>query len=284
MNRPENPAYPTFLLIGVAKAGTTWIHQILHEHPEVFVPPAKDLKFFDRQYDLGLDWYSSHFSEGKEAKARGELTHDYYFSRDIAQRIYRDLPGVVLACCLREPIDRLISGYQYNKSTEYNRDMTFEEYVARPGILDHVRYLEKLTPFFDLFGSDRMGIFFFDDIKERPEQFCADLYRFLGVDADFLPPSFLTPINIAHSARIQMIARGAYRVAGVLRKAGLANLVGVVKRNRIVERSLYRELKARPKIDPRFLQRLQKDCISQYAGLEDLIGRKLPTSWYEFKS
>lgn len=39
---------PTFLGIGVTKAGTTWLWSQLNKHPDVWMTPAKEVHFFDR--------------------------------------------------------------------------------------------------------------------------------------------------------------------------------------------------------------------------------------------
>lgn len=39
---------PTFLGIGAHKAGTTWLHYQLSQHQQVWLPPLKELHFFDR--------------------------------------------------------------------------------------------------------------------------------------------------------------------------------------------------------------------------------------------
>lgn len=41
-------APPDFLGIGAQKAGTTWLHAQCCEHPQVWVPPPKELHYFDR--------------------------------------------------------------------------------------------------------------------------------------------------------------------------------------------------------------------------------------------
>jgi hypothetical protein len=38
---------PGFVCIGAQKAGTTWLWEILREHPEVWLPPVKELHWFD---------------------------------------------------------------------------------------------------------------------------------------------------------------------------------------------------------------------------------------------
>ncbi|MEM8501961.1 MAG: sulfotransferase domain-containing protein [Cyanobacteria bacterium P01_D01_bin.1] len=39
---------PTFLGIGAHKAGTSWLYSQLINHPEVYMPPKKEIHFFDR--------------------------------------------------------------------------------------------------------------------------------------------------------------------------------------------------------------------------------------------
>jgi hypothetical protein len=39
---------PDFLCIGAQKSGTSWLYKVLQEHPQIFMPPIKELHFFDR--------------------------------------------------------------------------------------------------------------------------------------------------------------------------------------------------------------------------------------------
>jgi Sulfotransferase family len=41
--------YPTFLGIGAQKAGTTWLYHNLRAHPGVWLPPEKELHYFDEK-------------------------------------------------------------------------------------------------------------------------------------------------------------------------------------------------------------------------------------------
>ncbi len=52
---------PNFMYIGPDKAGSSWLHEVLLIHPQVYMPVAKDLYFFDRYYDRGMSWYLSQF-------------------------------------------------------------------------------------------------------------------------------------------------------------------------------------------------------------------------------
>jgi hypothetical protein len=42
-----NGAGPDFLCVGVHKGGTTWLYQQLDSHPDFWMPPLKELHYFD---------------------------------------------------------------------------------------------------------------------------------------------------------------------------------------------------------------------------------------------
>lgn len=48
---PADGAYPHFLGIGAQKAGTTWLYRNLATCPEVWLPPEKELHYFDETID-----------------------------------------------------------------------------------------------------------------------------------------------------------------------------------------------------------------------------------------
>jgi len=41
--------YPQFLGIGAQKAGTTWLYENLRRHPQLWLPPVKELHYFDQK-------------------------------------------------------------------------------------------------------------------------------------------------------------------------------------------------------------------------------------------
>ena len=59
---------PTFVGIGVPRAGTTWLHTLLEGHPQVYLPTRrKEVRFFDRHFEHGPDWYEGFFCPPDEA-------------------------------------------------------------------------------------------------------------------------------------------------------------------------------------------------------------------------
>lgn len=271
---------PNFLYIGIARAGSTWLFNMLQEHPDVYVPPAKDLYFFDQYYDKGLDWYLSHFQAAGDASAVGELSHDYYFCPEAPARIRAALPDVKLVCCLREPLSRLRSGYAYNKTTELGRGISLEDYARREEVMVQFDYFRHLQRYVDLFGWEQLLIVFYEDLQQDPGSFIRSIYRFIGVDEDFAPPSLHQKINAARDARVEPVALLAYRVALILRRLGMANLVGRVKQHPLVNRVLYTPAVTEGPSGPPVSDALAAELRRDFAQLEALVGRPLPESWY----
>lgn len=58
---------PQFLIIGAQKAGTTWLFKNLEFHPEIWLPPEKELHFFDLPF--GMPLYGLLFAPVKSARA-----------------------------------------------------------------------------------------------------------------------------------------------------------------------------------------------------------------------
>jgi len=52
--------HPDFLCIGAQKAGTTWLHRNLGLHPDVWLPPVKEIQYFDRASGLPLILQACH--------------------------------------------------------------------------------------------------------------------------------------------------------------------------------------------------------------------------------
>ena len=50
MNNLNSKSLPHFLCIGAQKAATTWLWTMLRQHPEIWMPPIKELHFFDHIY------------------------------------------------------------------------------------------------------------------------------------------------------------------------------------------------------------------------------------------
>lgn len=67
-----------FLCIGAQKAGTSWLDMVLRQHPDVFLPPMKEVHFFDFIYNRNhRKWIRTSFRKNARRLIKDESTASY---------------------------------------------------------------------------------------------------------------------------------------------------------------------------------------------------------------
>lgn len=264
---------PNFLYIGPDKSGSTWMYELLRRHPRVFVPAIKDLYFFDRYYARGLDWYARFFAAAPAtAVAIGELSHDYLFSEQAAERIARDLPDVRVISSLRNPVDRTFSHYLYLRSGGLTTLPFWAAMAQIPELTEKSLYHRHLRSYFDRLPRERIGVVFYEDLVKDERAFAERLLGFLGVAWDAsvdMPGRTLA----ASTARNRWLALLAKRGAVLARDVGLTSLVGWIKYSP-VRRLLFRPYRAdeRPRLTADDRSRLWERFEADTQALERQLG------------
>ena len=200
---------PNFFLIGAAKAGTTTLHDVLRQHPQIFCSQVKETGFFitEDRWSKGLEWYQqTHFSRAAGFPARGESTAVYLlFSEVVAQRlqdIYEKHPLKFLAI-LRDPVKRAYSHYWQRIHTGVE-NLPFEEALEREeqrlrenrewllrtgrahyGYYRGGCYATLLEPYLALYPRECFHFILLEDMQERFQPTMAEIARFLSVEVDF---------------------------------------------------------------------------------------------------
>lgn len=207
--KPEAEGLPHFILIGAPKCGTTSVHSMLAEHPDVFMPQNEIFFFdvddvithpdffvhrdrmsfhdYDADFDSYLAWYRSLFSAAKPGQRIGEDTTTYLFSPDAPRRIAELLPDVRLVALLRDPVDRAYSQYWHN--VRAGRHTVSFERVLRTNptaLLAHGFYAEQLARYRGFFDAGQMHVLFFEDLTADPPAEIRRICEFLGLGE---PPS-----------------------------------------------------------------------------------------------
>jgi hypothetical protein len=77
--------WPDFLAIGVGGAGIPWLTRQLMSHPEIWVPLANELHYFNERYLPSSDGWERKNREAQVASAKGVLDQET-FSRDVRDR------------------------------------------------------------------------------------------------------------------------------------------------------------------------------------------------------
>ncbi|MFL6239518.1 MAG: sulfotransferase family protein [Actinomycetes bacterium] len=226
---------PNFLIVGAPKAGTTSLTSYLSQHPDVFMAPEKEIRFFDRDfvYERGWDWYCAQFAEAAAATAIGEASPTYLSNPAALERIARHLPHVRLVAILRHPVERAYSHYWHVRG--YGAEQrSFEEALADASAehryLSPGRYAQHLKRAKRLFPPEHVRVILFDDFTADPSAVMDDLCRWLG-----LGPLEITAAEDVHNQRFRLrsptlrrlmvtgrVWRRAPRLAALLERANRA--------------------------------------------------------------
>lgn len=198
---------PNLFIVGAAKCATTSLYRYLVDHPQIYMSPVKEPKFFSRPYRpipgtgpgderveahaiKDMDTYMALFQDAGKYPVRGEASVDYLYYRETAGDIRAFSPDAKILICLRNPIDRAYSGYtDHHRSREtlsFHEALHAEEDRATYEFIWQYKklglYYESVKHYLDVFGADRVMIVFFTDIKTKLNDTIRDICRFLGVD------------------------------------------------------------------------------------------------------
>lgn len=104
---------------------------MMDQHPDIYMSKPKELHFFDRYYDRGLDWYTSCFEPGMRVAHQGESTPFYMYNPTARHRMLTTLPELKVICILRNPIDRAYSHYWHAREKGPEKSPNFEAALER---------------------------------------------------------------------------------------------------------------------------------------------------------
>jgi hypothetical protein len=184
-------ALPNFLIVGAAKCGTTSLYQYLRQHPDVYMSPLKEPRYFpcfgllpqDRPVRLRAE-YEQLFDGAKAERAIGEASPNYLNAPEAPERIAAELPDAKIIVSLRNPADRAYSSYltRVRRGTE-KRPV---EDALRPGnyYFDASLYHDALARYFTTFGNTRVKVLLFDDLGRDTAAALRDLCAFLDIAPD----------------------------------------------------------------------------------------------------
>ena len=274
---------PNFLYIGPDKAGSSWLHEVLRTHPQVFLTPAKGLYFFDRYYDRGLAWYLAQFDDARpEHLVRGEVCQDYLAHPDAAERMSRSLGDAELRLMvtLRDPAERAYSSYLHMLRSGWDTGSFLEALARYPELLDHGRYATQLRRFAARFPRDALHLAVFDDLQADPQAFLDAVTTWLGIRPLPLDPALRAPRLPAGRARSVLLSRIVSRGAHLLRERDAGTLVQRVKGIPWVQQALYRPLADdRPRMTPRERAAVRAALADEVRLLDDDYGLGLAQRW-----
>jgi hypothetical protein len=110
-------AWPSFVIIGAQRSGTSSLYQWLCTHPAVLPTADPEVHYFDDSYGRGRRWYRAQFPLRAPGRTTGESTPFMLFHPLAPGRVVRDLPDTTkFIVVLRDPVQRALSHYWYTRA------------------------------------------------------------------------------------------------------------------------------------------------------------------------
>lgn len=291
---------------GASKSGTTALYYYLKQHPEIFLSEKKELHYFSRpdlatrcsgagdKYVLDeipatLDEYLKYFNDVKPGQVALDISPSYLFFSDSAERINYAFPHAKIVFLLRNPADKAFSQYNHLRS-ECRETLPFADALALESertktgysdmwlYRDSGFYADRIGRFIEVFGPERIRIYFFEDFIQEPISLLRDLCSFLGVrsNIEFTEPG---EVNVSGEPRSKLVAKLLLQpnlFTNLLRRflrRLLPHGLGQWARENI--RKMNAGQKAR--LNPELRATLLKDYADDVRRLENMLGRS--TGW-----
>lgn len=189
---------PTLVIAGAQKCGTSSLVTLLRQHPQVSMSRPKELHFFDRHFDRGLDWYREQFTMGGTHLHAGEGTPAYLYDPATRARMMETLPEAKIVVILRDPARRAYSHYWHERrlgheSSPFEEALDLEKERLATGELrnrkcysyvDRGHYIDQIEALESGHARERIHVLLFEDLIARRVASLKRLFEFLGVDTE----------------------------------------------------------------------------------------------------
>ncbi len=202
-----------FLVIGSQKAGTTSLFEYVRTHPGIYLPPEKEVPYFNLQARLerGWPWFVDWvFHRAPEDRVWGLFSTFYMDGTEgpeptIQERIHQTIPDVKLIAILRDPVERALSHHRMSAMKRMEH-ASFEDAVAvllEEDTLAEARreptetnsyvvrgeYGRILSRYRELFPEEQMLVLYTEELAADPRSVLRSTFEYVGVDPGFVPPN-----------------------------------------------------------------------------------------------
>lgn len=204
---------PNLFLIGAMKSGTTTLHELLANHPEISMSEPKEPCYFVDSDQLKNLWpemwnmgfwknessYLALFKDKPQSLYFGESSTDYSKRPDIdgvAEKIFAFNPEARFIYIMRDPVERTLSHYWHMVEHRGELRTPLEAIQHDPHYTTVSYYSYQLQPYLERFGRERVCVLTFEELKCGPQSAVRKVYDWLGVACDFVPQALTTARNI----------------------------------------------------------------------------------------
>ena len=298
---------PNFFVVGAARAGTTSINRYLSEHPEIFIPKAKEMHFFAAEHfpctgpgDEGMNRlvirdeavYTNLFAGVAGEKAIGETSPFYLCLPGTAERIAQAVPDAKIIMILREPVDRTYSAYMH-LVREGRETLSIENGLEREAerkqqgfepmwwYKELSLYYSQVKRYLEMFGEKQVKVLLYEELFSDLGQGLREIFAFLGVREDVVIDTSVryNPAGVVKSRRLYTFLTRFVRNPNGLEK----RIKSLIPRQlRMVWATKAMSMLVRPvPMDPQLQTHLRPYFVEDVAKLEELLHRNLDCWHYQ---
>ena len=238
----DNRRLPDFLCLGAPKCGTTWLHELLESHPNVFIPSElKEVHFFDQRFEKGLDWYSGFFEDAiGDQRVVGEITPNYLYADPERIKTCESVKKMIII--YRDPVNRCISHYKFRMRLD-NYNGTFDEFlVDYPESVDWSSYGKHFERYLKVFDPNQFLVLSFENATANIEATKKQLSEFLGLCVLRFPETAgQSKVNQSYKPRNRVLYKSAVRIAKWMGDFGLYRVRNWLKKSALTKKLLTNE-------------------------------------------
>lgn len=214
VNQADLAYFPDFFIAGPQRTATTWLADALRAHPNVFMPPEKEIYFFNllelpdhpMRQSNSLAWYLEHFQRGvleqtkeclRSLKTYGELQRPWLrgegtasyatMSREVLEEVRQLKPDLKAVFIIRDPVQRAWSHAKKDLCREMGRSVKeapedeFIRFFSDPYQLSCAEYCRNIDRWRDVFSDQQILVLNFDQISSFPADVLQQVTAFLGL-------------------------------------------------------------------------------------------------------
>jgi hypothetical protein len=188
------------IIAGAQKAGTTSLATRLASHPQIYLPPEKELNFFNKpDFFRDIESYLERFSPGAEAAYRLDATPGYLWTERIVKDFVppnlklQPIPATIRALLgpqtkiliiLRHPTFRAISAFFHQfRMGRIGTNDRIRHLQKNFGLVDIGFYSDHIDNYFKVFPGENIRIYFLEEYIGKKSFYDAEIYRWLGLEA-----------------------------------------------------------------------------------------------------
>lgn len=297
---------PNFLVIGAGKSGTSSLYHYLKQHPQIYMSPVKETRFFafegeeldfcgpgdleaHRSTVTDIETYRALFDSVSGERAVGEVSPMYMYAPKSPGRIKHYIHEAKLIAVLRDPVERAYSSFLHlvrdgrEPLDNFAWALQEEEFRIKCNYAPLWRYKElgfyyaQLSRYFEHFDGKKIQIYLYEDLKEDPVGVMQDIFEFLDVDESFVP-DISARYNIGGVPKNKSLHAFLTKPNSV--KAAVRPFVPAGMRRRLGDGLKSQNLRNPPQVSPEMRRQLIEVYREDVLKLEDLIQRDL-SGWLE---